>query len=59
MRLPPLVRGHLITRDNRFRAQVDVDGRSVPVHVANPGRCLELLVPDCAVWLEPAAADGR
>lgn len=44
-----------LRRPNRFIAQVVVEGREETVHVKNTGRCKELLVPGCKVYL--ACAD--
>lgn len=44
-----------IARPNRFIARVEVDGGEETVHVKNTGRCKELLVPDCTVYLEGSA----
>jgi len=41
-----------LARPNRFIAQVLVDGAEATVHVKNTGRCKELLVPGCTVYLE-------
>lgn len=57
--LPPLRRGRLIARPNRFLAQVELDGAAVAAHVADPGRLEDLLVPGAAVYVAPAAAPGR
>ncbi|MBN1400936.1 MAG: DNA/RNA nuclease SfsA [Anaerolineae bacterium] len=59
MRLPPLVRAQFLQRDNRFRATVRLDGSPVAAHVANPGRCAELLVPGRTIWLERATSTQR
>ena len=59
MKLPPLLRGRLIERENRFRAKVLVDGRPAAVHVADPGRAAELLVPGRTVWVTTADKPGR
>ncbi len=40
-----------LERPNRFIARVLLDGREETVHVKNTGRCRELLVPGCRVWL--------
>ena len=40
-----------IRRPNRFIAQVSIDGKEETVHVKNTGRCLELLIPGCTVYL--------
>ena len=39
------------SRPNRFIAHVLVDGEPAVAHVKNTGRCRELLVPDCTVYL--------
>lgn len=41
-----------VRRPNRFIAHVEENGQSVVAHVKNTGRCAELLVPGCRVWLE-------
>ena len=41
-----------IDRPNRFIAHVELDGSVETVHVKNTGRCRELLVPGCTVYLE-------
>ena len=43
----PLVEGRFLSRDNRFKVTVEVDGRPVWAHLANSGRLGELLVPGC------------
>ena len=48
-----------LARPNRFVARVEVDGREETVHVKNTGRCRELLVPGCAVYLEGSANPQR
>ena len=39
-------------RLNRFEATVEICGKAETVHVKNTGRCKELLVPGCKVFLE-------
>jgi len=41
-------------RPNRYLASVRLQGQSVPVHVPDPGRMKELLVPGRRVWVSPA-----
>ena len=48
-----------LARPNRFIARVEVDGREETVHVKNTGRCRELLVPGCTVYLEGSASPRR
>lgn len=55
MRYKSVVRGLFLRRPNRFIAHVDLDGAETAVHVKNTGRCRELLIPGCTVWLSPSA----
>ncbi|SFB88717.1 DNA/RNA nuclease SfsA [Butyrivibrio sp. YAB3001] len=48
-----------ISRPNRFIANVLVDGKEIVVHVKNTGRCKELLIPGCEVYLEKAGNPER
>lgn len=48
-----------LARPNRFIAQVEQDGQLVTAHVKNTGRCAELLVPGCRVYLEYAENPKR
>lgn len=48
-----------LARPNRFIAQVELDGRTETVHVKNTGRCKELLLPGCTVYLEGSASPAR
>ena len=51
MKYNKIVKGKFISRPNRFIAIVDVKGTIETVHVKNTGRCKELLVPECTVYL--------
>ena len=48
-----------LARPNRFIARVELDGREETVHVKNTGRCKELLLPGCTVYLEGSANPQR
>ncbi len=48
-----------LNRPNRFIAEVEVDGKRETVHVKNTGRCKELLIPGCEVWLTEPVTPGR
>ena len=48
-----------IDRPNRFIAHVELDGNVETVHVKNTGRCRELLVPGCTVYLEKGTNPNR
>ena len=51
--------GVFLSRPNRFIAYVMVDGREEKCHVKNTGRCRELLVPGCKVYLEESENPNR
>jgi len=57
----PLVRGRFLTRANRFLLQVRLEDTDLPVdvHMADPGRLEELLVPGRIIWLRRAAKPDR
>ncbi len=54
-----IVKGEFISRPNRFIANVLIDGEIHKCHVKNTGRCRELLVPGCEVWLEHSKSEKR
>ena len=59
MQYPNITKAKFIARPNRFIAQVDVDGHTETVHVKNTGRCKELLIPGCTVFLTAPDSPGR
>ena len=48
-----------LARPNRFIAQVELEGRVETVHVKNTGRCKELLLPGCTVYLEGSQSRSK
>lgn len=51
-----MIPGTFVSRPNRFIAKVRLTGgEEVTAHVKNTGRCRELLVPRCAVYLQDHA----
>ncbi len=52
MKYERITRAVFVSRPNRFIARVLIDGAEETVHVKNTGRCRELLVPGCTVYLE-------
>lgn len=52
--LGELAEAVFIKRENRFRAEVELNGQIVKAHVPNSGRMQELLVPGTTVWVQPA-----
>ena len=59
MRYDNIIRATFIKRPNRFIAEVDIDGHRETVHVKNTGRCKELLIPGCEVWLTAPGTPDR
>ena len=53
------VEARFLTRDNRFRVTVEIDGREVWCHLPNSGRLGELLVPGRRVMLVERAGSAR
>ncbi|MGE4276011.1 MAG: DNA/RNA nuclease SfsA [Lawsonibacter sp.] len=51
MKYPNISSGRFLARPNRFLAYVEVNGVQKVCHVKNTGRCRELLVPGCRVYL--------
>lgn len=57
---PPLLRGILQRRYNRFLAEVTLDdGRSVTVHCPNSGSMMGLSDPGLTVWVMPTGGPKR
>lgn len=54
-----IVEGRFISRPNRFVAYAEINGRTELCHVKNTGRCRELLIPGCTVWLERAEPSAK
>jgi sugar fermentation stimulation protein A len=52
VRYQTVVSGRFLRRPNRFIAHVETAEGEQIVHVKNTGRCRELLVPGCTVYLE-------
>ncbi len=59
MRYKNITEGIFISRPNRFIAKVEIDGKEETVHVKNTGRCRELLVSGCRVYLEKSDNPAR
>ncbi len=59
MKYSNIIKGRFIKRPNRFIAEVEIDGNVEIVHVKNTGRCKELLVSGCTVYLERALNPER
>ena len=59
MRYDNIHKGTFLSRPNRFIANVEIDGKAEVCHVKNTGRCKELLVEGCTVWLEHSDSESR
>ncbi len=59
MKYEMIIKGIFISRQNRFVANVNIDGKEETVHVKNTGRCKELLVPGCTVYLSVSCNPSR
>lgn len=59
MRYDNITRAVFLKRLNRFIAEVDINGHRETVHVKNTGRCKELLIPGCEVWLTAPGTPNR
>lgn len=59
MKYDNATRAIFLNRPNRFIAEVDIDGHNETVHVKNTGRCRELLIHGCEVWLTAPGTPGR
>lgn len=59
MRYDNIHKGKFLSRPNRFIANVEIDGKAEVCHVKNMGRCKELLVEGCTVWLEHSDSESR
>ena len=54
-----IVEGRFISRPNRFIANIEISGNEETVHVKNTGRCKELLITGCKVFLAPSENPKR
>ena len=52
-------RGVFLSRENRFSATVEIDGKREAVHVKNTGRLGELLLPGAGVYVQESGNLGR
>ena len=59
MKYDNITRATFLKRPNRFIAEVEIDGQKEIVHVKNTGRCKELLIPGCEVWLTAPGTPDR
>ena len=54
-----ITKAKFLKRPNRFIAEVEIKGCKEIVHVKNTGRCKELLISGCDVWLTAPGTPNR
>lgn len=54
-----ITKATFLRRPNRFISEVEIEGRKEIVHVKNTGRCRELLIQGCEVWLTAPKSPNR
>ena len=59
MKYDNITKAAFISRPNRFTAIVQLDGVAETVHVKNTGRCRELLIKGCDIWLTAPGTPNR
>lgn len=59
MRYGKVVEAKFLNRPNRFIAEVAAEEGTCAAHVKNTGRCRELLIPGCTVYLSVSDHPGR
>ncbi len=59
MKYENIVKGEFLERPNRFIAICNIDGKKEICHVKNTGRCKELLISGCTVYLEKSNNPNR
>lgn len=59
MEYKAIVKATFLERPNRFIASVLIEDKKETVHVKNTGRCKELLIPGCTVYLEKSNNPDR
>ena len=59
MKYKKVISGRFVSRPNRFLAKVKLGEDQETVHVKNTGRCKELLVPGCRVYLAESDNTAR
>ena len=59
MKYSNIVKGKFIERPNRFIAHIEINGKTEVCHVKNTGRCRELLIKGCNVYLEKSDNPNR
>ena len=59
MKYNNIVEAKFLERPNRFISYCEIDNNIEKVHVKNTGKCRELLIPNCTVFLEESDNPNR
>ena len=59
MKYNNIVKAKFLERPNRFISYCEIDNNIEKVHVKNTGKCRELLIPNCTVFLEESDNPNR
>ena len=59
MKYNNIVEAKFLERPNRFISYCEIDNNIEKVHVKNTGKCKELLIPNCTVFLEESDNPNR
>ncbi len=59
MQYENIIEGNFISRPNRFIAEVEVNSKMEICHVKNTGRCKELLIKGCKVFINEVKNKNR
>ena len=59
MKYNNIVEAKFLERPNRFISYCEIDNKIEKVHVKNTGKCRELLIPNCTVFLEESDNPNR
>ena len=59
MKYNNIVEAKFLERPNRFISYCEIDNKIEKVHVINTGKCKELLIPNCTVFLEESDNPNR
>ena len=54
-----IVKRKILERQKRFISYWEIDNNIEKVHVKNTGKCKELLIPNCVVYLEESDNPAR
>lgn len=59
MKYTNMLEARFLARPNRFIAHIEVDGKEEVCHVKNTGRCKELLIPGCTIYVQHHDNENR